>query len=535
MRLPLPSGEPLVLKGTYASALGAIAAGCRHFFGYPITPSTEGAELMARLLPRLHGVFVQAVSEVAAVNMMYGCGAAGLRALTFTSSPGFSLMLEGISYMIGAEVPGVFVNVMRGGPGLGNIGPEQADIKLACRGLGHGNTHAIVLAPATPQEMLDFTALAFDLSFRYRNPVVVLGDGYLGQMTGKVRLPAEMVRPGLPAWAVHGDAAHRGNLVSSIRLSEADLESHNIHLGEKYAAMAATEARADLYATEDADVLLVAANTPARMSKGAVEALRAQGVRAGLFRPQTLWPFPIGALAPLLGRLRRLVVVEASAGQLEDELRLALSHADLPAPPIEHVRRQGGVLPSQAEIVAAVQDGGCGEAGRGALSAIFYPRFERHAHGEGLKARSTHYCPGCGHGLVHKYLASAIDELGIQDRTVAISPVGCAVFLLLLPRRRQHPGRARARAGGGPGPEAREPRFHRHQLPGRRRPRVHRPGRDPPGRADGPAPHGRVREQRRVRHDRRPDGAHHARRPDHGHHARSGAAVWRARPSRWRS
>ena len=355
VRLPLPSGEPLVLKGTYASALGAIAAGCRHFFGYPITPSTEGAELMARLLPRLHGVFVQAVSEVAAVNMMYGCGAAGLRALTFTSSPGFSLMLEGISYMVGAEVPGVFVNVMRGGPGLGNIGPEQADIKLACRGLGHGNTHAIVLAPATPQEMLDFTWLAFDLSFRYRNPVVVLGDGYLGQMTGKVRLPAEMVRPGLPEWAVHGDAEHRGNLVSSIRLSEGDLEAHNIHLGEKYAAMAATEARADLYATEDADVLLVAANTPARMSKGAVEALRAQGVRAGLFRPQTLWPFPIGALAPLLGRLRRLVVVEASAGQLEDELRLALSHADLPAPPIDHVRRQGGVLPSPAEIVTAVQ------------------------------------------------------------------------------------------------------------------------------------------------------------------------------------
>jgi len=356
VHLPLPSAEALVLKGTYASALGAIAAGCRHFFGYPITPSTEGAELMARLLPRLHGVFVQAVSEVAAVNMMYGCGAAGLRTLTFTSSPGFSLMLEGISYMIGAEVPGVFVNIMRGGPGLGNIGPEQADIKLACRGLGHGNTQAIVLAPATPQEMLDFTALAFELSFRYRNPVVILGDGYLGQMTGKVRLPAAMVRPGLPEWAVHGDAAHRPNLISSIRLSEADLEAHNVHLSEKYAAMSATEARADLYATEDADVLLVAANTPARMSKGAVEALRRDGIRAGLFRPQTLWPFPIGALAPLLRRPRGLVVVEASSGQLEDELRLALSHAGLPAVPIDHVRRYGGVLPSQAEIVTAVRE-----------------------------------------------------------------------------------------------------------------------------------------------------------------------------------
>ena len=188
-RLRLPETGPLVIKGNYAAAIGALLAGCRHFFGYPITPSTEGAELMARLLPQLDGVFLQAVSEVAAVNLMYGCGGAGLPSLTFTSSPGFSLMLEGISYMIGAEVPGVFVNVMRGGPGLGNIGPEQADIKLACRGLGHGNTQAIVLAPSTPQEMLDHTMLAFELSFKYRNPAIVLCDGYLGQMTGKVDSP----------------------------------------------------------------------------------------------------------------------------------------------------------------------------------------------------------------------------------------------------------------------------------------------------------------------------------------------------------
>jgi len=349
----LPRSEPLVLKGTYASAIGALLAGCRHFFGYPITPSTEGAELMARLLPSLGGTFVQAVSEVAAVNMVYGCGAAGLRAMTFTSSPGFSLMLEGLSYMIGAEVPGVFVNVMRGGPGLGNIGPEQADIKLACRGLGHGNTHAIVLAPATPQEMLDFTVLAFDLAFRYRNPVVVLGDGYLGQMTGRVRLPNEMVRPAVPGWAVHGDGAHRANLVSSIRLSERDLEDHNVHLNSKYAAMA-VEARADLHACEDAEVILIAANTPARIAKGSVEALRERGLRAGLFRPQTLWPFPIGALAPLLGRARALVVVEASHGQLEDEVRLALSRAGLGGVPIEPVQRFGGVLPSQAEVLDAV-------------------------------------------------------------------------------------------------------------------------------------------------------------------------------------
>jgi pyruvate/2-oxoacid:ferredoxin oxidoreductase alpha subunit/ferredoxin len=355
-RLPLPALEPIVVKGTYASAMGAILAGCRHFFGYPITPSTEGAELMAKLLPQLDGSFVQAVSEVATVNLMYGCGGAGKRAMTFTSSPGFSLMLEGISYMVGAEVPGVFVNIMRGGPGLGNIAPEQADIKLACRGLGHGNTHGIVLAPATPQEMLDLTMLAFDLSFLYRLPVVILGDGYLGQMTGKVTLPRTMVKPGLPGWAVSGDAAHRGNLINSIQLAEADLEQHNRMLIEKYRQISLSQQRADLFHCDDAEVLLVACNTPARMVKGAVNALRAKGVKAGLFRPISVWPFPVRALLPLLPHVERLIVVEASDGQLEDELRLALSYAELPGvPPIENVRHYGGVLPQQQEIVEAVR------------------------------------------------------------------------------------------------------------------------------------------------------------------------------------
>jgi pyruvate/2-oxoacid:ferredoxin oxidoreductase alpha subunit/NAD-dependent dihydropyrimidine dehydrogenase PreA subunit len=355
--VPLPPLEPLVLKGNHASAIGALLAGCRHVFGYPITPSTEGAELMAKLLPDLGGVFLQAVSEVATVNMMYGCGGAGLPCVTFTSSPGFSLMLEGISYMVGAEVPAVFVNVMRGGPGLGNIAPEQADIKLACRGLGHGNTHGIVLAPSTPQEMLDLTRLAFELSFRYRNPVVLLSDGYLGQMTGKVVLPPTMVKPGLPEWAVFGDANHRANLINSIYLSEQDLEDHNIRLNEKYRRMQA-EQRADLFECGDAEVLIVACNTPARMAKGAVRALRHEGVKAGLFRPVTLWPFPIGKLEPLLANARRILVVEASNGQLEDELRLALSHAGVSDHArIESIRHFGGMLPQQGEIVSHVLAG----------------------------------------------------------------------------------------------------------------------------------------------------------------------------------
>jgi pyruvate/2-oxoacid:ferredoxin oxidoreductase alpha subunit/NAD-dependent dihydropyrimidine dehydrogenase PreA subunit len=349
--------EPLVLKGNYASAVGAIMAGCRHVFGYPITPSTEGAELMAKLQPLMDGVFFQAVSEVATVNMMYGTGGAGLPCMTFTSSPGFSLMLEGVSYMVGAEVPGVFVNVMRGGPGLGNIAPEQADIAMACRGLGHGNSHAIVLTPSTPQEMLDLTILAFELTFKYRNPVVILGDGYLGQMTGRVKLPDKMKKPGIPEWAVYGDRDHRGNLICSIELQETVQEQHNIHLNEKYAAMAANEQRADLFHADDAEILVIATNTPARMAKGAVQELRDQGVKVGLFRPITVWPFPIDLLKPALGNVKRIVVVEASPGQLEDELRLALSKADIAPPRIDHVRHFGGILPQQAEIVEKVLEG----------------------------------------------------------------------------------------------------------------------------------------------------------------------------------
>jgi pyruvate/2-oxoacid:ferredoxin oxidoreductase alpha subunit/NAD-dependent dihydropyrimidine dehydrogenase PreA subunit len=355
-KVALPKTQPLIIKGNYASAVGALLAGCRHFYGYPITPSTEGAELMAKLLPKLDGVFLQAVSEVATVNHMYGTGGAGIACMTFTSGPGFSLMLEGISYMVGAEVPGVFVNIMRGGPGLGNIAPEQSDVKLACRGLGHGHTHAITLMPSTPQEMLDYSILAFELSFKYRNPVVVMADGYLGQMTGKVQLPDYMVKPGIPAWAVYGDKDHRGNLISSIQLQESDLEKFNQQLEDKYQAMK-VEARAESYMTEDADVLLVACNTPARAAKGAVKGLRDLGIKAGLFRPITIWPFPVEQLKALLPKTKQLVVVEANAGgQILDELRLNMSQAGVEKlPVISHVRRFGGMLPQQTEIVDHVK------------------------------------------------------------------------------------------------------------------------------------------------------------------------------------
>lgn len=364
VEIALPACEPLVLKGNYAAAIGALLAGCRHVFGYPITPSTEGAEFLAKVLPELDGVFFQAVSEVATVNHMYGCGGAGLPCITFTSSPGFSLMLEGISYMIGAEIPAVFVNVMRGGPGLGNIGPEQADIKLLCHGLGHGNTRAVVLAPATPQEMLDLTRDAFRIAFEYRNPVIIAADGYLGQMTGKVRLPATMTRPGLPDWSVWGDAGHRHNLHTSIHLAESDLEVHNHHLEHKYRRMAEREQRAHQFRAGDAGVLVLACNTPARMAKGAVAMLRDEGIAAGLFHPVTLWPFPIRHLLPLLDHVTDIVVVEASSGQLENELRLALSRAGVngrsnghPAPEvrIHNLQRMGGMLPQERDIVDAVR------------------------------------------------------------------------------------------------------------------------------------------------------------------------------------
>ncbi len=270
--------------------------------------------------------------------------------MTFTSSPGFSLMLEGISYFIGAELPGVFVNVMRPGPGLGFIGPEQSDIKLCARGLGHGNTHAIVLAPSSPQEMLDLTMEAFELSFKYRNPVIIAADGYLGQMTGRVNLPDHLIEPGLPSWAVWGDAAHSANLNSSIFQDPDDLELHNQHICGKYREMERNEQRGTGYKTEGAEILVIACTTPARSAKAAVERLRSEGLPVGLFQPVTIWPFPIDKLRPILSHAKDILVVEASDGQLEDELRLSLHHADLGGFRFHNLHRMGGNLPEPEEI-----------------------------------------------------------------------------------------------------------------------------------------------------------------------------------------
>ena len=345
----------ILMCGNEALAEAAILAGCDAYFGYPITPQNEITAYMSRRMAEEGRVFVQSESELAAINMVFGAAATGKRTMTSSSSPGISLMQEGISYLAGAELPAVVVNVMRGGPGLGNIGPEQGDIKLVCRGLGHGNTHTIVLAPSNPQEMLDLAMLAFDLAFEYRNPIVIAGDGYLGQVTGRVTLPEDIVHPGLPEWAVYGDAAHRGNLHTSIYLNEPELEAHNVKLNDKYQRMIENEQRSECFHCEDAEWIVIACNTPARMSKGAVQALRARGVKVGLFRPITLWPFPIEALKPLLAGKRGIVVVEAGPGQLEDEVRLALSHAGVAShPPIHRIQRFGGVLPQLEEIVEHV-------------------------------------------------------------------------------------------------------------------------------------------------------------------------------------
>ena len=338
-----------LMKGNEALIKGAILAGCRAFYGYPITPANEIAETAAILLPEIGGTFLQAESEVAAINMVYGASAAGVRVLTASSGPGISLMQEGISYLAGAELPCVIADLSRGGPGLGNISPEQSDYFQIVKGGGHGCYRNLVLAPDSVQEMAELTMLAFNLADEYRNPVVVLADGCIAQMMEPVDLPSVAIEPRLPSWAVAGTPETRRNLVTSIRLETDELEKHIRHLENKYRA-AQTEVRFESWKTEDADIILIGYGIVARVLKSAVERLRTEGIAAGLLRPITLYPFPSAELRRLSRTAGRFVVVEMSTGQMLEDVQLAAGERV----PIEFFSRLGGNIPTAEEVVDAV-------------------------------------------------------------------------------------------------------------------------------------------------------------------------------------
>ncbi len=340
-----------LMKGNEAVIHGAIAAGCRAYFGYPITPASEIAESAALYLPKSGGVFIQAESEVASIQMVYGASSAGMRAMTASSGPGISLMQEGISYLAGAQLPCVIVDIMRGGPGLGNIGPEQADYLQMVKGGGHGNYHNSVLAPNSVQEMCDLTMRAFELADLYRNPAVVLADGVLGQMMEAIELP-ESTGP-LPEkpWAVTGEAATRHNLITSIYLEHEKMEMHISRLEAKYAEIEAKECRWQEYATEDAEILLVAYGISSRVARAAVDLAHNDGIRAGLLRPITLYPFPGQRLHQLASKAYSVLVVELSSGQLIEDVRLSVNGVS----PVQLLRRTGGMIPSAEDVLAVIR------------------------------------------------------------------------------------------------------------------------------------------------------------------------------------
>lgn len=339
-----------LIKGNQAVIKGAILAGCKSFYGYPITPASEIAEAAAVFFPRAGGTFLQAESEIAAINMVYGAASTGERTMTASSSPGISLMQEAISYLAGAELPCVIADIMRGGPGLGNIAPEQGDYFQIVKGGGHGNYRNLVLAPASVQEMCDLTMKAFELADRYRNPAFVLADGYIGQMMEPVHYP----KPSLPkqkkSWAIQGTPETRQNLVTSIYLDPERLEKHNRKLQAKYGE-AEAESMFEEYHADDADILLVGYGIISRILRTVVDQARSEGIRAGLFRPITLWPFPS---VPLAERSSQAMVhvIEMSAGQLVEDVRLAVAGRS----PVEFYGRSGGGVPSVEEILKHVKN-----------------------------------------------------------------------------------------------------------------------------------------------------------------------------------
>jgi len=345
--------EKVLMKGNEAIAEAALRAGCRHYFGYPITPQTELAAYMAKRMPKIGGTFLQAESEVAAINMVYGVAATGKRCMTSSSSPGVSLKQEGISYIAGSDLPALIVNVQRGGPGLGGIQPSQSDYFQACKGGGHGDYHLIVLAPASVQEMADLTALAFDLAEKYRMPSMLLADGTMGQMMEPVVLPEENVNEYDKSWAVTGTNMERKhNIVNSLYLAPLELEQKNFERYQRYAEVEANETRYEEYLMEDADYCIVAFGIAARVAKNAIVALRKEGIKVGLIRPITLWPFPSKPIAAAAEKVKAFVSVELSMGQMIEDVKLAENCAK----PVYLCNRVGGMIPDPDQIINQIKE-----------------------------------------------------------------------------------------------------------------------------------------------------------------------------------
>ncbi|GAB4328537.1 MAG: 3-methyl-2-oxobutanoate dehydrogenase subunit VorB [Calditrichia bacterium] len=340
-----------LLKGNYAVVKGAILAGCRLYFGYPITPASEIAEAAAYYMPAIGGTFIQAESEVAAINMLYGAVGGGVRALTASSSPGISLKQEGVSYAAGAELPIVVVDIVRGGPGLGNIAPEQSDYNQVVKGGGHGNYKNIVLAPNSAQEMCDLTIKAFDLAFKYRNPAYVLSDGFIGQMMEPVEFPEPRADFPREDWALYGDAESKRNLISSIFLEPDELEEHNRKLQRKYAEIEENEVVYEEYHLDDAKFVLMGYGIVSRMLRTAVEKLRKEGLKVGLLRPLTLFPFPKKQVKELADRGAAFMVAEMSNGQMIEDVKMASEFKV----PVYFYNRMGGNVPSAEELIEQIR------------------------------------------------------------------------------------------------------------------------------------------------------------------------------------
>ena len=345
--------ERNLMKGNEALAEAAIRAGCKCFFGYPITPQTELAAYMSKRMHKAGGVFLQAESEIAAINMVLGAASTGVRAMTSSSSPGLSLKSEGISYIAGSDVPAVIINVQRGGPGLGGIQPSQADYWQATKALGHGDFHLLVFAPASVQEMVDMVIKAFDKADEYRMPTMILADGLLGQMMEPVSFPEiNSDAHDKNSWAANGHGKKREHhIINSLYLKPDELENSVTERFRRYDIIKENETDAELYLTEDCDILLCAFGATARVVKSAVNDARAQDIKAGLFRPKTLWPFPVKEINEASKNAKKLLSVEMSMGQMIDDIKLAINCSK----PVEFYGRTGGVIPTPAEVLAEIK------------------------------------------------------------------------------------------------------------------------------------------------------------------------------------